>query len=54
VRSPGGIRAHGLVKSFRTPAGIVHAVRDFDLAISPGETVALLGPNGAGKSRRST
>jgi ABC-2 type transport system ATP-binding protein len=44
--TPGGIEARGLVKSF----GSVRAVRDLDLSIAPGETVALLGPNGAGKS----
>ncbi len=45
-----GIQLAGLVKSFRTPHGQVHAVRGVDIAIAPGETVALLGPNGAGKS----
>ena len=43
-----GITLHGLVKSFRGPAGPVRAVRAVDLSIERGETVALLGPNGAG------
>jgi ABC-type transport system involved in cytochrome bd biosynthesis fused ATPase/permease subunit len=47
---PAGISLTGLTKTFRSPQGPVHAVRDLDLAIHPGQTVALLGPNGAGKS----
>jgi ABC-2 type transport system ATP-binding protein len=44
--SPWGIELRGLGKSY----GPVAAVRDVDLTIAAGETVALLGPNGAGKS----
>jgi ABC-2 type transport system ATP-binding protein len=44
------IRLAGLTKSFRSPQGPVHAVRNIDVAIDRGETVAVLGPNGAGKS----
>jgi ABC-2 type transport system ATP-binding protein len=40
-----GIRASGLTKSYDS----VQAVREVNLEIAPGETVALLGPNGAGK-----
>jgi len=45
-----GVQVRGLEKSYRTHEGVVHAVRDVDVSIAPGETVALLGPNGAGKS----
>ena len=41
-----GIELNGLAKSF----GLVRAVRDIDVTVARGETVALLGPNGAGKS----
>jgi ABC-2 type transport system ATP-binding protein len=45
-----GIALDGLVKTFASPSGPVHAVRGIDIRVEAGETVALLGPNGAGKS----
>ncbi|HEY7208082.1 MAG TPA: ABC transporter ATP-binding protein [Gaiellaceae bacterium] len=45
-----GVRLSGLSKTFRTAQRTVHAVREVDIKIGAGETVALLGPNGAGKS----
>jgi len=40
------LRVQGLTKFF----GGLCAVKDFDLAIEPGELVGLIGPNGAGKT----
>ncbi|MEQ4725149.1 ABC transporter ATP-binding protein [Nonomuraea sp. B19D2] len=38
------------LRALRKTFGEVHAVRDVDLLVAPGEVVALLGPNGAGKT----
>ena len=46
MATPAGIEITGLSKSY----GPIEAVRDIDVTVAPGETVALLGPNGAGKS----
>jgi ABC-2 type transport system ATP-binding protein len=46
----GSVELVGVTKTFRTPQGVVQAVRGVDIAIPAGQTVALLGPNGAGKS----
>jgi multiple sugar transport system ATP-binding protein len=46
-RKPSGIRMENVSKRFR---GGVMAVRDFTLAVEPGEFIVLVGPSGCGKS----
>jgi ABC-2 type transport system ATP-binding protein len=44
------VEAEGLVKTYRSRAGTVEAVRGVDLRVEVGEVFGFLGPNGAGKS----
>jgi ABC-2 type transport system ATP-binding protein len=44
--TPAVIRTDGLSKDY----GAVHALRDLDLEVAPGEVFGYLGPNGAGKT----
>jgi len=44
------VRCQGIVQIYKTRDLEVVALRDVDLAVEEGETVALLGPSGAGKS----
>jgi ABC-2 type transport system ATP-binding protein len=46
----GAVEAEGLVKTYRSRAGTVEAVRGVDLRVEAGELFGFLGPNGAGKS----
>ena len=44
------LRAEALCKSFATPSGELHILRELELSVAPGETVAILGQSGVGKS----
>src|SRR5262245_6046617 len=48
--SVAAVEAEGLVKTYRSRAGTVEAVRGVDLRVEAGEVFGFLGPNGAGKS----
>jgi ABC-2 type transport system ATP-binding protein len=49
-RADPAVEAEGLVKTYRSRAGTVEAVRGVDLRVQAGEVFGFLGPNGAGKS----
>jgi ABC-2 type transport system ATP-binding protein len=49
-RNGAAVEADGLVKTYRSRAGTVDAVRGVDLRVETGEVFGFLGPNGAGKS----
>ncbi len=45
-----GIRVEGLSKSYGKGDTAVHALKDVNLQVGPGEVVGLVGPSGSGKS----
>ncbi len=45
-----GIRVEGLSKSYGNGDTAVHALKDVNLQVGPGEVVGLVGPSGSGKS----
>ncbi|MBX3193547.1 MAG: ABC transporter ATP-binding protein [Microbacteriaceae bacterium] len=44
------LRAVGVSRTFPSPAGDVHAVREVDLDVAPGELVVIRGRSGSGKT----
>jgi putative ABC transport system ATP-binding protein len=44
------LRARSLTKTFASDGVVVHAVREADLSLRPGEFAAVIGPSGSGKS----
>jgi ABC-2 type transport system ATP-binding protein len=50
IGTTAAVQAEGLVKHYRSRAGVIEAVRGVDLRVEAGEVFGFLGPNGAGKS----
>lgn len=44
------IKAQGLTKHFRTPAGVLHILNGINLDVKAGEFVSIMGASGVGKS----
>jgi len=49
-RAPAAVDVDGVGKSFRTPAGVLWALRDVSFRVDPREFVSLVGVSGCGKS----
>ena len=50
MSTPLAVEARDLSRVYGSGPDAVHALRDVDLSISPGEFVAIMGPSGSGKS----
>ena len=50
LRTEPVLRTRGLDKAYGHGEGLVHALADVALEVSPGETLAVMGPSGCGKS----
>lgn len=44
------ILVQNVSKHFRTPRGVVHALRNVSLEVYPREVITIIGPSGSGKS----
>jgi putative ABC transport system ATP-binding protein len=49
-QSPFAYELHGVSKTYGNGSGQVHAVREVDLTIAAGDSVAVVGPSGSGKT----
>ena len=50
VAPRGGISLHEVAKTYGTGEAAVHALKDIDLQVEPGELVAIVGESGSGKT----
>ena len=48
--APALLEAQGVSKAYDAPPGPLEVLKDVDLRLEPGDTVAIVGPSGCGKS----